>query len=59
MAALRVLRLLRALPLAALAAAAMAAADPVAILTAVRGKVEVLPAGGKPAQRAAFGQALE
>lgn len=52
-----------AVALAALAAGpttpAAAAGNPVAILTAVRGKVEVLPAGNKAAQRATFGQALE
>ncbi len=44
---------------ALLIAASAASADPVAVLAAVKGRVEVTPARGGPAVRATFGRALE
>jgi hypothetical protein len=46
------------IPLAAVAVS-LAHADPVAVLAAVQGKVEVVPAATKKAVRAAFGRPLE
>ena len=48
-----------ALLLAATLASTAAIADPVAVIAAVKGKVEVTSARGGPAQRVAFGRPLE
>lgn len=55
-----IVRLTLLASIAALALAAPALADPVAVMAAVQGKVQVVPAGGKGgAQRAVFGRALQ
>lgn len=42
-----------------LLAASLAAADPVAVIAAVKGKVDVVPAGAHDPQRAVFGRSLQ
>jgi hypothetical protein len=44
---------------ASLSAVPAAFADPVAVIAAVKGKVDVIPAGAKDPQRAVFGRGLE